>query len=46
MYRSKSEKTCFHTRHLKADEQVVFCFKRQSYNKYVSKNNSNKYITI
>ena len=27
MYRSNSEKICFHTDHLRADEQVFFSFK-------------------
>ena len=42
MYRYKSEKICFHTDHLIADEQVFFSCKqlnnnRQSYNQYVNK---------
>ena len=42
MYRSKSEKICFHTDHLIADEQVFFYLQtinnnRQSYKQYVNK---------
>ena len=42
MYRSKSEKICFHTDHLIGDEQVFFSCKqlnnnRQSYNQYTNK---------